>query len=103
MRSVAATPCAERRLDAWIQPLLGSHPPLQQRQVNTAESRCALDGRQRAEWDACAALVHSQEQGAHGTRMQDMRLLDELDAVNPVKRELSGDQGYVTVIICQPP
>ena len=32
-----------------------------------------------------------------------MRLLDELDAVNPVKRELSGDQGYVTVIICQPP
>jgi hypothetical protein len=75
MWSIAPRPCAERRLERWIEPLLGRQPPLQQRQVNTPECSCSLDNGQRTERYACAALVHGQDQGAHGTRMQGMRPL----------------------------
>src|SRR5947199_10254917 len=56
MWPVAASPCAERRLDRGIQPLLWRYPALQQRQVNAPECGCSLDRWQRAEWYACTAL-----------------------------------------------
>src|ERR1051326_891837 len=101
MRSVAASPCAERRLDGWIEPLLGRDPLLQQRQVDTSEGSGSLDSRQRAERYARTTLVHRQEQGANGAWVHHMRSLQEIHPIHPLQVKFSRDQGDVLVTQCQ--
>src|ERR1051326_734863 len=89
MRSVAASPCAERGLDGWIEPLLGRVPRLQQRQVDTSEGSGSLGSRQRAERYARTTLVHRQEQSANGAWVHHMRSLQEIDSIHPLQVKFS--------------
>src|SRR5690349_17199299 len=101
IRSVAASPCAERRLDGWIEPLLGCDPLFSSVRKIRPRGSGSLDSRQRAERYSRTTLVHRQEQCANGAWVHHMRSLQEIDSIHPLQVKFSRDQGDVLVIQCQ--
>ena len=91
-RSVGLGPPGKRLLHLWVEPLLGGDPALEDREVELAERRGALDR------FLCARVAHPNEQCALGVQVEGVRSPEEFDPVHLRHPEVGRDQRHLRAL-----
>ena len=92
VRTVHHCPGGQRLLDLRVQPLLGSHPPFGDVDVEASQRHGPPQGGQLGERDPGLVLVHGHEQDADTAPVARLRPLQQLQRVHAVEMEVDSDQ-----------